>query len=110
MPTWIIPIALLLLFEGVADVFSKHYSLSGHPLPWIGAIAGYIIGNIFWLSAIRSGSGLARGSIIFSVGSAIVAVVLGLLLYKEKTSSLEIVGIILGVIAIAIIVSAESTS
>lgn len=100
---WIIPIILLILLESVADIFAKEYSLKGYWYFWLAAIAGYIIANIFWLWGIRSGSGLARGAIIFSVGSAILAIVLGVYFYQEETNKFQIIGMVLGTLALILI-------
>ena len=100
---WIFPLTLLIAFELVADIFSKEYSLKGGWLLWAGAIAGYIIANIFWLSAIKNGSGLARGAIIFSVGSAVVATGIGLLVYNEKVNTLQVIGMLLGIVSLVLI-------
>ena len=100
---WIVPIFLLIVFEGLADVFSKHYSLKPTWYFWVLAIALYIIANIFWLSAIKNGSGLGRGSVIFSVGSAILGVLIGLILFNEQTSKFEIIGFALGILSLVFI-------
>lgn len=100
---WVIPLLLLILFEGLADILAKEWSLYGKPIRWVGAIGAYVLANTFWLYALRSGSGLTRGAIIFSVGSAILAVVIGLVLYKESITKTEVLGIILGIIALALI-------
>lgn len=95
---------ILVVFEGIADIFSKKYSLDGSTLHWVLAISGYVIANIFWLSAIRGGSGLARGAVLFSIGSAAVAVLLGLFLYKEDIGKTEMVGIFVGLVSIVLLV------
>jgi len=100
---WIIPIIFLILFEVVADIFSKEYSLRGHWYLWVGALLGYVVANMFWLWGIKSGSGLARGATIFSVASAIIAIVIGLYFYGEQTNKFQIVGIILGVFSLVLI-------
>ncbi len=100
---WIIPISFLILFELFADIFSKEYSLKGHWYLWAGALLGYIVANIFWLWGIRSGSGLARGATIFSVGSAIIAIIIGLYFYGETVNKFQVFGMILGVIALILI-------
>ncbi len=100
---WIIPLSLLITFELLADVLSKEWALHGLAIRFVGAILGYIIANVFWLFALKDGSGLARGAMIFSVASAVIAVGLGVFLYHEKVSTMEVVGMILGVIAITLI-------
>jgi drug/metabolite transporter (DMT)-like permease len=103
MPLWVIPISFLIFFEIVADVLAKEYSLRGGWLFWSLAILGYITANSFWLYAIRHGSGLARGAIIFSVGSAVFAVLLGVLIYKEQITTLRLTGLVLGIIALTLL-------
>jgi len=100
---WVIGLLLLITFEAIADIFSKEYSMRGTWQYWILAIVGYIIANAFWLFAIRRGSGLVRGAILFSVGSALVAILIGLIGYHEKISKIELVGIGMGIISIILI-------
>jgi drug/metabolite transporter (DMT)-like permease len=66
-------------------------------------LLGYLIANAFWLYAIKHGSGLARGATIFSVASALFAIIIGLVIYKEQVSLIQVVGMIVGVIAIVLI-------
>ena len=100
---WIFPLALLIFFEAVADILSKEWALHGNWLRWTAAILGYVTANVFWLFALKDGSGLARGSIIFSVASAIVGALLGLVLYKEYLSGLQVAGVGLGIVSLVLI-------
>lgn len=104
---WIFPLLILIAFEGVADVFAKQFSLDGRAFNWIFAICAYMTANIFWLFAIRRGSGLARGAVLFSIGSALIAVAIGVFFYKERMSQLEIAGIVTGLVAIVLLSIAE---
>ncbi len=103
MLIWIAPLSLLIVFEIVADIFAKEYSLKGNWMFWILSIGGYILANIFWLSAIRNGSGLARGAIIFSVATALIATVIGIYFYHENTNKIQLIGMALGIISIILI-------
>lgn len=69
----------------------------------IGGIFFYLVANVAWLLALRSGAGLARGVSIFSVVCAIVATIIGLVFYKEPISNLQFVGIILGIVSLLLI-------
>lgn len=100
---WLIPISFLILFEIIADIFSKEYALKSNWYYWALAILGYIIANIFWLWAIKSGSGLARGAIVFSVTSAIVAIIIGLYFYGEETNKVQIIGMVVGALSLILI-------
>ena len=101
---WIFPLFLLIAFEILADIFAKEWSLRGNV--WylaLGALVCYIIGNSFWLLALKSGSGLARGAIIFCVATAIFTTLLGLWWYHERVSGIQLAGIIVGIISIILI-------
>jgi len=100
---WIIPLILLIILESVADIFAKEYSLKGSWYFWVLAILGYIAANVFWLWGIKEGSGLARGAIIFSVASAILAIIIGVYFYQEETNKFQIVGMLLGAVSLGLI-------
>ena len=101
--SWIIPLSLLITFELIADIFAKEYSLQNNYWFWTASIVSYIIANIFWLSAIKNGSGLGKGAIIFSVASAIIAVSIGIIFYKEMVTKIQMIGILLGIISLVFI-------
>ncbi len=101
--SWLLPFAFLIIFELIADVLAKQWSLhKGYALAG-GALLGYLIGNYFWLFVLKNGSGLARGAVLFSVVSGIMALILGVVLYKEELTRIQITGLILGLISIALI-------
>ncbi len=101
--SWLLPFAFLIIFELIADVLAKQWSLhKGYALA-AGALLGYLIGNSFWLFALKNGSGLARGSVLFSVASGIMALILGVVLYKEELTRIQITGLVLGLISIGLI-------
>ena len=100
---WLIPLALLIILEGVADIFSKEWSLRSFPHLAILALTSYLVANVFWLLALKNGSGLGRGSVIFSVASAILGVVVGYVFYGEQITNLEFLGSALGLCALILI-------
>ena len=87
----------------VADILAKEWSLHGNWIRWTGSILGYIVANIFWLFALKGGSGLAKGAAIFSISSAIIAVLLGIILYKESLTTVQLIGIGIGIISLVLI-------
>jgi drug/metabolite transporter (DMT)-like permease len=103
MIKWIIPLAILIFFEGVADIFAKNWSLKGGFWLATFSLVSYLLANTFWLFALRNGSGLGRGAVIFSLASAIVAILLGLFLYHEKISGIQIIGMVLGIVSLVFI-------
>ncbi len=97
---WVLFIILLILFEACADILAKEWSLNSNWVRFVAAIGAYVVANIFWLIALKYGVGLTKGAIIFSVGSALFAIIIGLILYKEPVTRLEIIGIVLGVFSL----------
>jgi drug/metabolite transporter (DMT)-like permease len=103
MGRWLFPLLLLIIFEAVADVFAKEWSLKKMIWFAIISLALYLVANSFWLFSLKNGAGLGRGAIIFSVASAIIAVILGMVLYKEPINRIQIIGFLLGVVSLVLI-------
>ena len=102
--TWIIPLSILIIFELVADILAKEWSLGKHSIVWAGlALLAYLLANTYWLIALKNGSGLVRGAVVFSVASAILATGLGLIFYKEQLSTVQVAGVMFGIISIVLI-------
>ena len=99
---WALPLAGLVLFEIIADVFAKEYALKGGAF-WFTAILCYIIGNTFWLYSIRHGAGLARGTDIFVVATAITATFIGVYFFGETLRGMQWVGVIMGLMSLTLI-------
>lgn len=101
---WIIPLFILIFFEFVADIFSKEWSLQQNKI-WlaVGGLAAYMLANTFWLFALKNGSGLTRGAIIFSVSSAVIATLLGVFFYHETITKIQFIGVLLGLISLVLI-------
>jgi len=103
MIKWLIPLFLLIIFETVADIFAKEWSLRN--TAWIAMLSlfFYLVANSFWLFSLKNGAGLGRGAIIFSVLSAVIAMVLGVIFYKETVSRTQYIGFLLGTISLVLI-------
>lgn len=100
---WLFFLIFLIIFELIADVLVKEWSLNGSILVALGAFLVYALSTTLWLLAMKLGAGLARGVIIFSVVSAILAAIIGLIFYKESLTKIQLVGIFLGVISLTLI-------
>ena len=100
LPAWLVYLIILVAFELVADVLAKQFAINGRLVFGVLSILGYVLANIAWLISLRSGGTLSRGSVIFSALNAIVAVVIGLLIYHEKVGPYQLVGLALGIAAI----------
>jgi multidrug transporter EmrE-like cation transporter len=65
------------------------------------SIVGFIAANTAWLISLRTGAELSKGAVLFSVLSGIGAVSIGLFVYHEKVSPYQVIGLALGIAAIA---------
>ncbi|GAC1403514.1 MAG: hypothetical protein NVS4B12_14350 [Ktedonobacteraceae bacterium] len=65
------------------------------------SIVGFVAANTAWLISLRTCAQLSKGAVLFSVLSGIGAVLIGVFAYHEKTTPYQIVGLVLGIAAIA---------
>ena len=100
-PRWLYFLLLLVVFELLADILAKQFAVSGKYVFAIFSIVGFILANTAWLISLRTGAELSKGAVLFSVLSGIGAVLIGLFVYHEKTTPYQIIGLILGIAAIA---------
>jgi multidrug transporter EmrE-like cation transporter len=100
-PKWLYFLLLLVAFELLADILAKQFSLNGKYIFAILALLGFLAANTAWLISLRTGAELGKGAVLFSVLSGIGAVLIGVLVYHEKTTPWQIIGLILGIAAIA---------
>lgn len=103
MSKWILPIGVLILFEFFADILAEEWALKHRPWFWVLALLFYMLGNVSWLIAMKNGSGLGRGAMVFSVCSALLAITVGVLVYKEHVTDHQALGIILGFLSLGLI-------
>ena len=101
---WIIPLIILISFEAIADIVAKEWSLGSKGISYAFiALFCYMLANTSWLIALKRGSGLTRGAILFSVSSAILATIIGVFFYKENLENYQILGAILGIVSIILV-------
>ena len=97
----VLHLLLLVAFELVADILAKQFSLNGKLIFAVLSILGFVAANIAWLISLRTGAELSKGAVLFAVLSGIGAVLIGVFVYHEKTSAYQVVGLGLGIVAIA---------
>jgi multidrug transporter EmrE-like cation transporter len=100
-PKWLFFLLLLVAFELLADILAKQFALNGRILFAVLALLGFLAANTAWLISLRTGAELGKGAVLFSVLSGIGAVMIGVLVYHEKTTPWQIIGLVLGIAAIA---------
>lgn len=100
---WLIPLVILVLLEATADIVSKTWQIKGGWYFAAIALLTYLVANAFWLLALKNGAHLSKGAVLFSVMSAVLAVIIGVIFYKENLNTVQTVGLVLGIISIAFI-------
>ena len=100
-PRWLYFLLLLVVFELIAEILAKQFALNGKLIFAVLSILGFIAANTAWLISLRTGAELSKGAVLFSVLSAAGAVLIGLFVYKEKAGPYQLVGLALGIAAIA---------
>ena len=100
-PKWLYYLLILVVFELIADILAKQFAISGKYVFAILSIVGFIVANTAWLISLRTGAELSKGAVLFSVLSGNGAVLIGVFVYHEKTTTYQIIGLVLGIAAIA---------
>ena len=100
IPKWLYFLLLLVAFELIADILAKQFALSGRYLFATLSLMGFVAANAAWLVSLRTGAQLGRGAVLFSVLSAIGAVAVAIVLYHEKITLYQGIGLLLGVAAL----------
>ena len=103
MKPWVIFLCGLVLFESLADVFAKEFSLHNKLWMAVVSIALYVVANSSWLMSLRDQSTLTVSANIFSVSSGILALLIGVFLYGEALSIRQGAGVALGILSLILL-------
>ena len=98
----LILIAGAALFEVVADILFKYWSINSRSIFIIGGVLIYSVGTFLWAYSLRYGD-LSKGITVFTVFNLIAVVLAGVFIFKEDLSTLNMVGIVLGVISVILV-------
>ncbi|MEK7547031.1 MAG: SMR family transporter [Patescibacteria group bacterium] len=100
------PVWTLLCFAAISvvtgDVLAKYWSTNTKPVFYFAALTAYAFSGFFYIPTLLR-EGLVVTSIIWSILSIVGFLVVGILIFKETLTPLQIVGIILGIIALIIL-------
>lgn len=94
--------ALGVAFEITGDAFIKKWSID-NGTPWL--IIGfsiYLIGSGFWVASLKY-EAISRAITIFMLLNVIGVVLVGLFIFREKLTMQQILGILLGIVALILI-------
>ena len=89
-------------FEVIADIILKYWSINSKTVFVIGGIIIYTIGTTLFAYSLKFGN-LSKMGTIFTVINLIVIVLVGLLMFKEEASFINMIGILLGVISVILV-------
>lgn len=103
IPVWVPFLAVVVTLELIADVIAKEFSLHGGGWRMALAVAFVVAGNLTWQIMLRTGVGLARAGLLFAVGVAVGATLIGVLGYGEGLSERQKAGAVLGVVVLALL-------
>jgi len=93
----------LIIFEILADIGAKEFELSHSRYRYAWALLCYLLGNAFWLFAMKYGVWLGRWTILFWVLSTVSTLLIAYGWYKEPISTINIIGIVVCMIGLVLL-------
>lgn len=104
IPVWVPFLAAVVTLDLIADVISKEFSLHGGSWRMALAASFVVAGNLTWQFMLRtSGVGLARAGLLFAVGVAVGATLIGVFGYGEGLTDKQKIGAVLGILVLALL-------
>jgi multidrug transporter EmrE-like cation transporter len=100
--TFYILVSLTTIFEVFGDFLFKKWVLVDQKWFLIVGIVAYLISTVIWAFSLRTES-LSKAIAIFTVLSLIIVDLMGVYVFKEQLSNLNILGIALGVVSIILV-------
>ena len=95
-------ILFILVSETIALSFLKQYALSQHWMYLVGGLAFYSLVSLFLTQSFRY-EGMGMVNVLWSACSVILVVVAGVVLFGEKISVVESLGIIMVIMGVGIL-------
>jgi len=99
---WIFYTAIAMIFYAAGEYYSKLHA-NGEPYIVFAAFAGYMVCTALWFPALRNNNQLAVMSLIWSMAYALVAIAIGVLVFKEHFSPLQAAGAVLALGALVLL-------
>jgi len=103
--SWSQKIPLLLLFAvsaifvGIGDYLAKKWSIETQWGSFAGALVCYFVSSFFYLQTLLR-KGLVVSCVIWSIASIIAFLFVGLVIFHETLSGVQLIGVILGIISL----------
>ena len=99
---FLILVTMAVALEVVADIMFKKWATENKNLLMMGGLLIYLVGTIIWAFSMRYNL-FSKAVSIFSILNFVAAVLVGVLLFKEDLSSINRLGIALGLVSIILI-------
>lgn len=107
-----IPVTILLILSAMGivtgDFFAKYWSESKEITYFIGALSGYFLAAIFYIPTLLREQ-LISAAILCSFLEAFGCLVIGFIVFKEKFSTIEFVGIFFGILSLILFTASNKT-
>lgn len=88
-----------ILFEAVADILFKYWTINAKGVfLWSGVLL-YAIGTTIWAYSLKF-EYLSKAISVFTILNLIVVILVGVILFKEDISSINKIGMMLGIISV----------
>lgn len=100
---YIVWLVISAVFFAVGEFLSKKFALGPKLIYVLFILIAYSLGTLAWLPAILQKNSLSVVGTIWSVLTLATTVLIGILIFGEKVSTLGIIGIILAVIAVILL-------
>ena len=93
----------IILLETVAQfLIQKHVKITKGPYLLIGLVSYGLVGLIYY-HMLNTGGGMAVSNTLWNIGTIVLVTILGWIIFKQKLSTRSIIGVILAMIAGALI-------
>ncbi len=101
-----IPLSLLFcisaLFVGTGDYLAKKWSLAPSWGLLTSALGCYLVSSFFYLQTLLR-KGLVISSLIWSIASIIAFLFVGLVVFRETLSTVQLLGVVAGIISVLLL-------
>lgn len=89
------------LFESVGDILFKYWSINSKNVFLIIGVLFYTVSTVVWAYSLRL-EYLSKAITIFTVLNLIIIILVGIIFFKEDVSTVNKVGMLLGVISVVL--------
>ncbi len=105
IPVWVL-LCLAAISVVTGDVLAKYWSTNVKSVFYFAALVAYAFSGFFYIPTLLR-EGLVVTSVVWSILSIIGFLAVGIILFKETLTPLQIAGVVLGILALIILTLGE---